>query len=207
MKSLRLTVIPAILLLGMVLAGASNASTPYPTILSSAIVDGNYAEWDLNVDFFANMYRAGDPTKPLESKLYLRYDCSTHTMYALVLAQPGIPCVADAVGSGATSWIAIDAINNKVVSSQSGDDGVAPDFAYIDVGFDGDSGHARGYEASFPLAEGTYQIVTHVNVIDGGEAQTSATEGHPHSGPELIVTCPPLPTESSTWSGVKVLFR
>ena len=30
------------------------------------------------------MYRAGDPTKDVLGRLYLRYDCSTETLYALV---------------------------------------------------------------------------------------------------------------------------
>ena len=71
-------------------ASVSAANPPEPTY-GTAVVNGDYSEWDLDGDFFANMYRAAKDTKKVESKLYLRYDCSTNTLYALVLAVEGVP--------------------------------------------------------------------------------------------------------------------
>ena len=173
-----------------------------PNLFATATVDGDPSEWNLVQDFFANMYRAGDPTKPLESKLYLRYDCLTHTMYVLVLAEPGIPILVDG-----DSWIAIDMISNKVVNDNSGDDGTPPDFAFVGVSFDGDPNHAQGWEASFTIAPGMYEIIAHTNVFDSGGGQTSGTTGFPGDGIPLVINCTPLGTENATWSRVKSIIN
>ncbi|MDZ4806007.1 MAG: hypothetical protein SGI90_14200 [Candidatus Eisenbacteria bacterium] len=188
----------ALLLLSAAPALADNYS---PTLFSSAVVDGDSSEWNLAQDFFANMHRAGKADKPLESKLYLRYDCLTQTMYVLVLAVPGVPVLVDG-----DAWVAINAQNNKVVNDSSGDDGIAPDFAFIGVGYDADPNHAQGYEASFSIAPGTYNLIVHVNVFDAGLGQTSATIGFPGSGPTLAIACTPLGTEHTTWGRVKSLM-
>jgi len=62
-------------------------------------------EWKLTEDFFAHMYRAGKPTKEVESELYLRYDCSTKTMYVLVLAVAGVPILVEPD----EAWVAMTA--------------------------------------------------------------------------------------------------
>ena len=173
-----------------------------PTLFASATVDGDPSEWNLPQDFFANMYRAGKADKPLESKVYLRYDCLTSTMYVLVLSQPGIPCEIIA----GTAWVALNSQNNKVVLDSSGDNGIPPDFAFVGPGFDGNAAHALGYEASFQLAPGNYNLIVHVDVFDAGGTQTSATIGFPGTGPLLSVTCGPLGTESTTWGRVKSLM-
>ena len=92
----------ALLLLSAAPALADNYS---PTLFSSAVVDGDSSEWNLAQDFFANMHRAGKADKPLESKLYLRYDCLTQTMYVLVLAVPGVPVLVDG-----DAWVAINCL-------------------------------------------------------------------------------------------------
>jgi hypothetical protein len=97
---------------------ASSANPPEPTY-GTATVDGNPDEWDLNSDFFTNMYRAGDSTKPLESKAYLRYDCSTQTLYVLVLTEPNVPAIV----SAEDAWAAINIISNKTYNGN--DDGGA----------------------------------------------------------------------------------
>jgi len=165
---------------------APAASPPEPTY-GTADVDGVISEWNLTNDFFANMYRAGDPTKPLESKAYLRYDCNTHTIYVLVLTEPGIPALA--AGYEAAAWSAIGTISNKVYTGNSGDDGTPPDFAW--VGLSGDGLTAAGYEASFTLDPGSYTIIVHVEVYDAANAQTSATSGFPRSGVPLEIVCVP----------------
>ncbi len=165
-------VVSSVLLL---LSGASSASVmTQPRYASPAgiTVDGNTGDWDVSLDFFADMYRAGDATKKVESKLYLRYDCNTHTMYALVLTDNNIP----GLKQDADSWISIGSNSNKVVHGPNDTNGAPPDFAYVGTGFDGDPTHVRGYEASFNLAEGDTRILAHLQVFDDGESQTSALD-------------------------------
>ncbi len=172
-------------------AKASDLQTvPSPGVpCGVAEVDGDSTEWDLTADFVANMYRAGNPTKPIESKLYLRYDVNTETLYVLVLAEPGVVVLADPddafVKLGNTT---------KLVDGNSGDDGVPPDFAW--VGLTGD--RALGWEASLPLALGAYDnFNVHTQVFDDGEAQTSAVEGRAISV-EIVCEPTPEPTETPT---------
>ena len=72
--------------ISLTLPSLALAAAPYPT-LGTAVVDGAYGEWDLVADFFADMYRAGDDGKATESKLYLRYDVSSETVFVLVLEE------------------------------------------------------------------------------------------------------------------------
>ena len=156
----------------------AEAAPPNPS-LGSATVDGSSAEWNLATDFFANMYRAADPTKELESKLYLRYQCSTNTLFVLVLAESGIPILAEAdntfvkLGNSTT-----------LVNGNSGDNGTPPDFAWIGLS----AGQATGFEASAVLAEGVYDdLNVHVNVFDDGKSQTSAVIDR---AIDLTIDCP-----------------
>lgn len=195
-----LRALPGCLVLAAVLAPLAGATPPEPTY-SAAVVDGNPGEWGIPEDLFSDMYRAGNPAKPVEAYLYLRYDCATGTMYVLVLPVDGVPLVADPE----EAWVAIDRQNNKVVLGDSGMDGEAPDFEWIALS--PDSTTAGGYEASFPLDEGSYEIIVHTNVIDDGMEQTAGTPGFPGSGPILEVMCGPTPVESASWSRIKLNFR
>jgi hypothetical protein len=195
-RTLRLTltlVVPAMLILLMPVFAA--ARPPQPTF-GTAVVDGQYGEWNLVNDFFANMYRAGDSTKVLESKLYLRYNCATNTVYALVLAESGVIGYTDSLSTDA--WIAIDQHNTKVVNQNAGNDGIPPDFAWIARGFDGDPRHVLGYEASFTLLP--------LEIWDA-TTQTSATIGHPKSGPPLEIPSLPSAVEPATFGAIKSLYR
>jgi uncharacterized repeat protein (TIGR01451 family) len=112
-------------------------------------------------------------------------------MYALVLtADDTPPDHIPVLVEPDNAWIAIDGAANKVVNGNSGNDGTPPDFAWIGQGFDGDANHARGWEASFSLAEGSYRILAHTNVLDDGESQTSAVDRKTNqAGIVLVVTC------------------
>ncbi len=127
-------------------------------------VDGDISEWDLSNDYFAHMFRAGKTDKEVESYLYLHYDCTNAVMYALVLTKDGIP----GEKTSDDAWITIGSNSNKVVKGSSGDDGTAPDFQWYNSGYLGNSNYVRGYEASFPISEGNYQIMAHLNVFDDG---------------------------------------
>jgi hypothetical protein len=194
--------IPAALLL-LMLGSAALAAPPNPTY-GTANVDGNSGEWNLVQDFFSLMYRAGNPSKPVESKAYLRYDCSTQTMYVLVLMEPNSIGYIDP--NSQTAWVAINAQNNKVVTENSGDDGIPPDFEWIGQGYDGDPQHVRGYEASFSIAPGNYNIIFHVDVIDPSGAQTSASPGFPGTGPALTIDCT-TGSQKASWGSLKLIYR
>jgi hypothetical protein len=185
-------------------SSVATATPPIPT-LGTAVVDGQYGEWDLTNDFFANMYRTGDSTKALESKLYLRYDCETATQYVLVLCEPGIPGYIDSTAT--TSWIAIDNHNAKFVNEMSGDDGVPPDFAWVGRGYDGNPQHMQGFEASFYLMAGTCMIFASMDVWDDDFQQTSCLVGHPWTGAELVIPCAPTATEATSFGAIKALYR
>lgn len=154
------------LILMITLPSLALAAYPYPSI-GTATVDGTYAEWDLSADFFADMYRAGKDDKAVESKLYLRYDPPTETVYLLVLTEPGVP----GLKLPADAWAAIDGISNKRVNGNSGNDGIPPDFAWVNP----INENVDGFEASFNLALGEYELIVHIQVFDDQEAQTSKT--------------------------------
>lgn len=167
------------------------ANPPEPTY-GSADVDGEFGEWDLGGDFFADMYRAGNPGKPVESKLYLRYDCGSSTLYVLVLAEPGVrvAVIPD------DAFVKIN--GSKLVGGGSGDDGIPPDFAWVDS----DGTTALGWEASCYLDEGSFDFDVHTNVYDDG-LQTSAVAGR---SIELVIDCPepsPTPTNTTTPTSTK----
>jgi len=155
------------------------ANPPEPTYVDEGAnppiyaptVDGSIDEWDLTNDFFANMYRAFKPDMPVETTLYLRYDCYAGVMYALVYTAGDWPVLVDG-----DEWFAVGGINNKVSFI---------DFAWVDQGYDGNSNHAKGWEASFSISPGSYAIWAHTNIDDGG-LQTSGTE---KAGISLVLDC------------------
>jgi hypothetical protein len=202
---MRLTTRLAVASLLLLIAVPVARATPPNPSHGTANVDGLYGEWDLVNDFYTLMYRAGNPTKPVESKAYLRYDCTTHTMYVLVLMEPNSIGYIDPLMQ--TAWVAINAQNNKVVTENSGDDGIPPDFQWVGQAYDGDPQHVRGYEASFSIAPGSYNIIFHVDVIDPSGAQTSASPGFPGTGPPLTISCDPTPTEHRSWGTLKLIYR
>ncbi len=169
-----LNIIASILILTLmstsIVSAAPQAAETQMVLVPSATcgqanVDGDISEWDLTNDFFANMYRAAKMDKPVESKLYLRYDAASETLYVLVLAEPDVE-VLD---------IADDAYvklgnSDKLVDGTSGDDGTPPDFAWV---MDGEQ--LVGWEASLPFEQGYYDnLNVHTQVSSDGEAQTSA---------------------------------
>ncbi|MBN1535317.1 MAG: hypothetical protein JW908_01200 [Anaerolineales bacterium] len=140
-----------------------------------AVVDGDPSEWDLTADFYANMYRAGDPDKQVESKLYVRYDCYTETLYVLVLPEPGIYILAndsDTFVKWGTSTLLVNATDTPA-------DGILPDFEWINKVYNSDLGAwvADGWEAAAHVYVGDYtDLNVHTQVYDGG-SQTSAVSG------------------------------
>jgi hypothetical protein len=160
------------------------AAPPEPAYLEDGdvmVVDGSVADWNMDVtDFFADMHRAGDATKKVEAKAYLRYDCAQGIMYVLVYTAGDWPVLAERDNS----WVAINTVGNKVV-----DDSTAS-FAWVDQAYDGDDTHVKGWEASFSIPQGTYKIFVHTNVYDDGMSQTSRTTPR-NEGVDLTLDCTP----------------
>lgn len=153
------------------------AVAPNP-VYASANIDGNAGEWNLATDFYADMYEAGDPTKPVLAKIYVRYHCPSNILYALVLPQPGFQIVAN----GADAFIKLGN-SNTLVNGNSGDNDVAPDFQWIGLS----GGFAAGWEASAPLPVGNYtDLNPHTNVTGN---RTAAVQNRRIA---LNITCPPL---------------
>jgi hypothetical protein len=194
----RYGLVVTVMLLLAILASSTvvQAAAPY-TSIGSAFVDGNAGEWTLIADFFADMTRAGkvDARHPVESKAYLRYDITNQVMYVLVLTEPGILAKV----SPGDAWAAINSIHHKVFTGYSINNAYQPNFAWVDRGFDGNNNHAKGFEASFRIAPGEYQIIIHLKVIDEGECETSATAGL-KAGIDLFVV-PEYP-----WAGLTALL-
>ncbi len=176
-------------LIGVMLGALSGASvwaaTPPEPTYGPAIVDGDYSEWDLaedgSGDFFAEMYNNANPDPnwsgyALLSKLYLRYDCSTETLYALVLAEDNVDIEAY---KSEEHWIRID--GNKEVDDTYGDDDpdVPPDFAWVGLSGPPDTQTARGWEASVSLTEVSYTLKVHTQVYEeiGEDHESDQTSG------------------------------
>ena len=161
---------------------ANTCPCPEPAY-GSAVIDGNVGEWNTSQDFFANLHRAGNSTKPIEAKLYLRYGCNTGTLYIMVKAEPGIPILDNPLDE---HYVKLGK-SDKLVDAGSGNDGTPPDFAWIGLNEDGTE--AQGWEASTLLDKSVYDnFNVHTQVFDDGEEQTAAVAGRAIC---LKIVCPP----------------
>ena len=160
-------------------AGAGAANPPSPTY-GTAVVDGSIVEWNLSADRFAAMREDGYPNKPVVAYLYLRYDCASSTLYALVLGEDG---VVFRQTRPENAYIRIDG-SGKLFSGNSGNNGTPPDFAWVD----GDGTYAAGYEGSGKLDPGTYTVRAHVlqpdNSADGYKEIDNTNRDAP-----LVIEC------------------
>jgi len=146
----------------------------------TAVVDGDYGEWDLADDFFADMYEAGKPdgSKPVMSKLYLRYDCDKELLYVLVLVvlvEDGYYGLRDA----AQAWIKVYDIQQNPLPWL-----VEGGFAWVEMAPPETA--VRGYEACTSLAPGSYdEIEVHIQIVPDS---TSSTGKQPDRIP-LVLVC------------------
>lgn len=151
------------------------ASPPQPTY-GIANVDGDITEWDLNKDFFAGMYNGWNEDNAHEASVYLRYDVLSGVLYVLVLTEPGWTGIA----SAKDSWVSISTsegkINDKRVTGDSGDDGIPPDFVYVDTYTKNNINYCQGFEASFKLPLDSWWIAAHMNVVALNDAGVSSVE-------------------------------
>jgi hypothetical protein len=135
---------------------ASAAGGSEPTY-ASATVDGSAGEWT-SADVFSPLLSDDAPHTELGTAS-LRYDCDSGVLYAYVKAADGV--VLQTVDPE-EDYVQLH--GTKVVSGLSGNDGAAPDFAWVDKS--GDS--AAGFEASAAVAEGSYpaSLRIHAKVPD-----------------------------------------
>lgn len=186
MKQMTLKMVLLVTVLTLLAVTTVSAAAPF-VVKGTASVDGNSSEWDLTNDFFANMYKAANPNKQVLAKLYLRYDCQTQTLYALVLVEPGHTIAAN-VGPGEHY---LKQGVTSLVNDASGNDGTPPDFAWINKR-DGSLGVAiaDGWEVSTPLAIGNYNdFNAHTDVDWTGSAwDTAAVENR---SIQINIVCAP----------------
>jgi hypothetical protein len=175
--------------LGMmgVMAVSVAAAAPNVATGSGITVDGSFADWT-EADFFANMHRAGDATKQVESKLYLRYDCATDILFVRVDAVEGVTIPTN---NHDNNFVKFGQNDKKVDGNSAPPDGTQPEFAY--AGTD-------GWEASFSVGEGS---ITDLNVhaqVENGGSQTSAVADR---AIPMTIDCPePLTQATAAAAGV-----
>lgn len=155
------------------------------------------------------MYLAGDPTKAVLSNGFLRYDCTTDTLYVLVLQADGDPILT----ASGNAWAEIDGSSTKVYTDNTSSEPTGAAFAWVGEGYDSaNPSNAEGYEAMFPLAANPttpYTIVVHVEA-GSGAGNTSAFVGfNTHTTSETVSLDPvcsdstptpstPIPTPTPT---------
>jgi hypothetical protein len=129
-------------------------------------IDGNYGDWgeSLTSGWSWNLlFEDGDNLKFILAHVYLRYDCSTQTMYVFIwpvsrLSDRYVPSFVHATRTGA-NWASLDGSAAKVFTDMSGTDGTPPDFEYWN--FDDNKlpvDGAAGFEASFTMAPGSHTL-------------------------------------------------
>lgn len=124
---------------------AISVTNPEPTD-GSATVDGSISEWTTSDEWGTIV--SNDPPKRVVATASLRYDCESMVLYVLVQASTGETFQTT---DPAEAYVRLGQ-SGKLVSGLSGDDGVAPDFAWLDL--NGDT--ASGFEASAVVAPGEY---------------------------------------------------
>jgi len=197
-----------ILALSALTAQAAGLTYSFTNTFDIAVIDGSYlSDWQpLASNVHVPMYTAGNPTKPQLSDLYLRYDCNSNTMFALVLKGAGYSI------EGAP-WIKIYELGNspRVDDNYDPPNGVQPEFSWVPPSLSVQP-NTEGYEASFTLAPGSYTMEAHVNIASG---QTSST-GRSDSFIHVDLACPteslgvsktanPFYTEKYDWTITKAV--
>jgi hypothetical protein len=179
----------ALSVLSPAMVGAANP--PQPTY-GSAVVDGKTGDWDLTNDRFAAMTDNGYVDKPTVAYLYLRYDCDTETLYALVLGVDGNQFRQTRPEN---AYIRIDG-SGKLFSGNSGNNGTPPDFEWVN----GDGTLADGFEGSGKVDAADHTVRAHIlrpdNSPDGYESVDNISRDVP-----LVLKCAkptPTPTPKPT---------
>jgi hypothetical protein len=173
-------------------AGVGAANPPSPTY-GTAVVDGLTTDWNLANDKFADMTDGGNANKPVVAHLYLRYDCDSETLYALVL---GVDTQFRQTRPE-NAYIRIDG-SGKLFNGNSGNNGTPPDFAWVNP----DGTLADGYEGSGKVSVGDHTVRAHVlrpdNSADGYESVDNIGRDVPLALECAKPTPTPTPTPTAT---------
>jgi hypothetical protein len=143
------------LLLTAAFAPASMAAAPTPND-GTATVDGAIGDWSLSADFFVDMTAGGVAGRPVRAKLYLKYDCDTEVLAALVLAQGDEKARQTRPDE---AYINIDGQQKIQEVPAHGQ------FAWVN----GDGTLADGFEGSATVAPGDHTLRAHVLIADDSE--------------------------------------
>lgn len=132
------------------------ADPPEPTYVEELpVVDGDYSEWDLDHDFFSDLYKHFDREPPdfIMGQLYLQYDCGSNVLCALVLVDDGPywdpPLWLD-IADPAAQFMSLG--TDVLVDGTDLNSGTLPNMAWVY----NDQGVPIGWEACVALEEGTY---------------------------------------------------
>ncbi|MEK6721138.1 MAG: hypothetical protein AABZ33_10790 [Chloroflexota bacterium] len=170
-----LAVAAAALALAVAAPVAALAPVPLP---GAAVIDGDPSEWTSG-DLFTTMQHHG--SAKVVGTFSLRYDCATQILSALVLSTDGAIFKSD---RPEVAFLRIDGAG-KLVSGESGDDGIPPDFAWV-----GQIGSAaRGFEASGVVLPGEHTIRAHILMFDDSADGYLTIDSNPPTGP-LSLSCP-----------------
>jgi hypothetical protein len=162
------------------LTGIVSAKTPAYGVGN---MDGYpFDEWNLATDFWGDMINAD--TNTVYAKAYVRYDCDTETVYVLVISEgPPGPLLLMDTGTSAS-------INNvNVYTGFSGFDGTPPDILWDEYS----NPYAFGYEASFPLAPGSYSSFVIESLFYDPDLPLPFASGVTVDEP-LTITCGAIPS-------------
>jgi hypothetical protein len=170
-------------------AGVGAANPPSPTY-GTAVVDGSINEWSLSGDVFADMTEDGYANKPVVAHLYLRYDCDSTTLFALVLGNDGVQFRQTRPEN---AYVRIDG-SGKLFSGNSGNNGTPPDFAWVN----GNGTLADGYEGSGKLDPGSYTIRAHALQPDNSADGYKEIDNIGRSAPLVIECAKPTPTPTAS---------
>lgn len=185
MKKARFIILVVVIALAAGQYALSLAANPPEPTYGSAVVDGDASEWDLTNDFFADMWEAGDPQKEnavVTAKLYMRYDCSSQTVYFLVLTEPGY-ILFTGTGYESLNWVKVYDLSNSPLI-----DGNGSPFEFVS---DGDN--LVGWEASAQLAPDLYnEIEVHAQIENGTVDGATSSTGKVEYRIPLSLICPTM---------------
>lgn len=127
----------------------------------TAVVDGDYSEWDLVDTYVGDMYRSNDPAKPIESKLYMMYNWGITTASFLVLTEND-------------PLVYVDPPINEHWVKQDGKNGTRLEFLEFEYIYGG--GELIGWEATIVVPCGYHPELYVHTFIDGEDQETSAIQ-------------------------------
>jgi hypothetical protein len=189
-KVLNIVTLLAALIVALPATLVAAANPPEPTYIDELngilppTVDGLTGDWDPTLDHFAYMYLAGGNGGQTDelAKLYLRYDCGSGYLYALVLTKAGVTIDAD--GNPDEHYIKFGNGQKLVDANDAPPDGNPPDFAWVGLNADGTT--ALGWEASAFVPQGYYNnLNVHTNVNFSGVQTAQVLDG----SIDLDLTC------------------